>query len=180
MSVMIINLTDDRPTCISTVGFMYNTMYFSSVSVHGIDGCQNLGKNFECKGFLGSERIVLSHEDKFFTLELNFKESGCKVCGKMAVYPLTRVYEAPKEILERCGEVTESARVLLTRGCNMASDFGHYNMVFNNCQNFCNKYLDHIGLGQQKKPTDLQKGLSWLGTVAGAAMVMAYTVLSFL
>lgn len=106
----------------------------------------------------GSHRsIVLSSDDKrFFSVELGF----ITVDGKKRIYPVTRKIDPSlKSKLSYHGQVKMSTGTLLARAVATLKKFGSYFKFCNNCQDFCNYYLDSIGLGDTKKLTDGDKVL---------------------
>ena len=119
----------------------------------------------------GSHRsIVLSTDDeRFFSVELGF----IKVDGIKRIYPVTRKIDAshkPKFTFH--GTVKMSTATLLSRGIATMKKFGSYFKFCNNCQNFCNYYLEAIDLGKTKKMTDGEKG----GIIALAMTFIALLV----
>ena len=99
--------------------------------------------------------IVLSSDDqKFFTIELGF----ITVDGIKRVYPVTRKLDASlKHKFTSHGTVKLSTNDLLARGIATLKKFGSYFKFCNNCQHFCNYYLESIGLSKTKKMTDVEK-----------------------
>ena len=99
--------------------------------------------------------IVLSSDDKrFFTIELGF----IKVDGIKRIYPVTKEIPATlKPKFTSHGTVTMSTINLLGRGVTVLKKFGSYFKFCNNCQDYCNYYLESIGLGKTKKMTDVEK-----------------------
>lgn len=99
--------------------------------------------------------IVLSSDDKrFFSIELGF----IKVDGTNRIYPVTREIDPglqPKFAFH--GTVTMSTGKLLGRAVAVLKKFGNYFKFCNNCQDYCNYFLESIGLGETKKMTDAQK-----------------------
>ena len=99
--------------------------------------------------------VVLSSNDKtFFTVELGL----IKVHGTKRIYPVTEEFDASKKSkLSYHGEVKMSAGTLISRAVATMKKFGSYFKFCNNCQHFCNCYLESIGLGETKKLTDSEK-----------------------
>lgn len=99
--------------------------------------------------------IVLSSDDqRFFSMELGF----IVVDGIKRVYPVTQKIDSSyKSKLTYHGTVMLSTDTLLARGVATLKKFGGYFKFCNNCQNFCNYYLDSIGLAHTKKMTDNEK-----------------------
>lgn len=114
----------------------------------------------------GSHRsIVLSTDDqRFFSIELGFIYT---VDGVKRIYPVTRKIDARlKDKFEYHGTVTMSTGTLLARGVATLKKFGNYFKFCNNCQSYCNYYLEAIGLGHTKKFTDGEKA-SLISIAAG-------------
>ena len=111
--------------------------------------------SFEGSGCGSHRSIVLSTDDeRFFSVELGF----IKVDGIKRIYPVTRKIDAshkPKFTFH--GTVKMSTATLLSRGIATMKKFGSYFKFCNNCQHFCNYYLDAIDLGETKKMTDIEK-----------------------
>ena len=100
--------------------------------------------------------IVLSSDDKrFFTIELRLIKDAD---GINRIYPATNEIDAThKPKFTSHGTVTMSTGELLVRGVAVLKKFGSYSKFCNNCQDFCNYYLESIGLGKTKKMTDFEK-----------------------
>ena len=113
--------------------------------------------------------IVLSSDDKrFFTIELGF----IKVDGINRIYPVTREIDAThKPKFTSHGTVTMSTGKLLGHGVAVLKKFGSYFKFCNNCQDYCNHYLESIGLGKTKKMTDAQK-TSLITLAAGLCAIL--------
>ena len=111
--------------------------------------------SFEGSGYGSHRSIVLSSDDKrFFSMELGF----IKVDGIKRIYPVTQKIDAnlkPKFTFH--GTVKMSTGKLLSLGVATMKQFGNYSKFGNNCQDFCNYYLEAIGLGETKKMTDRDK-----------------------
>ena len=99
--------------------------------------------------------IVISSDDKrFFTIELGFTE----VDGVRRIYPVTREIDPSlKPKFTSHGTVTMSTSNLLGCGVAVLKKFGSYFKFCNNCQDYCNHYLESIGLGKTKKMTDVER-----------------------
>ena len=123
--------------------------------------------SFEGSGYGSHRSIVLSTDDeRFFSIELGF----IKVNGIKRIYPVTRKIDAsfkPKFTFH--GTVNMSTATLLSRGIATMKNFGSYFKFCNNCQNFCNYYLEAIELGKTKKMTDGEKA----GIIAIASGIIA-------
>ena len=114
--------------------------------------------------------IVLSSDDKrFFTIELGFTEDAD---GIHRIYPVTKEIDAIlKPNFTSHGTVTMSTATLLGHGVAVMKKFGSYFKFCNNCQDYCNHYLESIGLGETKKMTDAQK-LSLITLAAGLCVIL--------
>ena len=110
---------------------------------------------FEGSGCGPHRSVVLSADDKtFFSVELGF----VTVDGKKRIYPVTRKIDASlKPKLSYHGQVKMSAGTLISTAVATLKKFGSYFKFCNNCQDFCNYYLESIGLGETKKLTHSDK-----------------------
>ena len=117
--------------------------------------------------------VVLSADDKtFFTVELGF----VTVDGKKRIYPVTRKIDASLEPkLSYHGQVKMSAGTLISTAVATLKKFGSYFKFCNNCQHFCNYYLESIGLGETKKLTDSDK--TTLATIAVGVLAILLMIL---
>ena len=114
--------------------------------------------------------IVLSPDDKrFFTIELGFIEDAD---GTNTIYPVTDEIPATlKPKFTSHGIVTMSTGKLLGHGVAVLKKFGSYFKFCNNCQDYCNYYLESIGLGKTKKMTDVEK-TSLIGLAVGLCAIV--------
>ena len=96
--------------------------------------------------------IVLTADDEhFFTVELGF----ITVKGKKHIYPVTKqLPPSSKPKLEYLGTVRAKGQDLIAKAVAVMKEFGYYFKFCKNCQDFCNKYLEAIGLGEAKTFTD--------------------------
>ena len=127
--------------------------------------------SFEGSSFGAHRSIVLSSDDQqFFTIEL-----GCITVDDIKrVYPVTQTLDASlKQKFKYHGKVTKSTMELLARGVQTLKQFGSYFKFGNNCQDFCNYYLESIGLGETKRMTDVEstKLIAALGTLLVSLML---------
>ena len=99
--------------------------------------------------------IVLTSDDQHFvTVELGF----IKVDGKNHVYPVTKELTlSNKPKLEYHGTIKAKGEELIEKALVVTKDFGSYFKFCNNCQDFCNRYLEAIGLKEAKSLTDVDK-----------------------
>ena len=113
----------------------------------------------------GSHRsIVLTIADKdfhsadekhFLTVELGFitEKDGTK-----RIYPFTEHLKEPfKSKLKYLGTIDAKGKDLIVKAVAVMKEFGSYFKYGNNCQDYCNKYLEAIGLAEAKKATDIEK-----------------------
>lgn len=116
--------------------------------------------------------IVLTTNDKnFVTVELGF----IKIDGKKRIYPVTRSLKpASKANLTFHGEIKTTGGKLISKAVATMKKFGSYFKFCNNCQDYCNLYLESIGLGKEKKLTDGDKAI--LVTIAGAVLLLILAV----
>ncbi len=112
--------------------------------------------SLEGSGCGAHRSIVLSSDDKrFFSIELGFIDTKD---GKRRIYPVTEKIDARlKKKFESHGKVSMSTATLLSQGVAVMKKFGNYFKFCNNCQDYCNYYLEAIGLGDKKKMTDVEK-----------------------
>ncbi len=59
--------------------------------------------------------------------------------------------------MEKLGTIKAKGQDLIVKAVAVTEHFGSYFKFTNNCQNYCNKYLEAIGLGYAKTPTDMEK-----------------------
>ena len=106
-------------------------------------------------GFGGHKSIVLTTDDEHFvTVELGFIE----VNGKKHIYPATRsIDKSAKAKMEYLGEIEATGQELIGKAVAVMKHFGSYFKLCNNCQDYCNKYTEAIGLKQARTLTDRDK-----------------------
>ena len=124
----------------------------------------------EGRGCGAHRSIVLSSDDeRFFTIELGFTEDAD---GIKRIYPVTDEINATlKPKFTSHGTVTMSTGTLLGHGVAVMKKFGSYFKFCNNCQDYCNYYLESIGLGKTKKMTDAEK-TSLIGLAVGLCVIL--------
>ena len=114
-------------------------------------------KVFSIRGseFGAHKSIVLTTDDQHFvTVELGF----IRVDGKNHVYPVTQeLTSSHKPKLEYHGTIKAKGEELIEKALVVTKDFGSYFKLCNNCQDFCNSYLEAIGLKEAKSLTDVEK-----------------------
>ena len=105
--------------------------------------------------FGAHKSIVLTTDDQhFITVELGF----ITVDGKRHIYPVTReLHPSSKPKLEYLGTVKAKGQDLIAKAVAVMKRFGNYFKFCKNCQDFCNKYLEEIGLNEAKSFTDGDK-----------------------
>lgn len=105
--------------------------------------------------FGAHKSIVLTTDDKhFITVELGFH----KVDGKKHIYPVTRQLDSSnKSKMEYLGTINAKGEDLIAKAVAVMKRFGSYFKFCNNCQNFCNMYVEAIGLKAGKSLTDGDK-----------------------
>ena len=113
--------------------------------------------------FGAHKSIVLTTDDELFvTVELGF----IKVDGKKHIYPVTRsLSKSKKAKMEYHGTIEAKGEDLIGKAVAAMKQFGSYFKLCNNCQDFCNMYLEAIGLEKAQKLTD--------GDKAAIAVVLA-------
>ena len=105
--------------------------------------------------FGAHESIVLTTDDEhFITVELGF----IIVDGKKHIYPVTRsLSKSKKSKMEYRGTIEAKGEELIGKAVAVMKQFGSYFKFCNNCQNFCNMYVEAIGLKKAQTLTDGDK-----------------------
>ena len=105
--------------------------------------------------FGAHKSIVLTTDDKHFvTVELGF----LTVNGKKHIYPVTRSIDRSRMAkMEYLGMIEETGQQLIGKAVAVMKKFGSYFKLCNNCQDYCNMYVEAIGLKQAQKLTDGDK-----------------------
>ena len=105
--------------------------------------------------FGAHKSIVLTTDDEHFvTVELGF----IKVDGKKHIYPVTRsLSKSMKSKMEYLGTIEAKGEELIGKAVAVMKQFGSYFKFCNNCQNFCNMYVEAIGLKKAQTLTDGDK-----------------------
>ncbi len=105
--------------------------------------------------FGAHKSIVLTTDDEHFvTVELGF----IKVDGKKHIYPVTRsIDKSAVANMEYHGVIEATGQDLIVEAVAVMKDFGRYSKPFNNCQDFCNMYVNAIGLKHAQQLTDGDK-----------------------
>ena len=113
--------------------------------------------------------VLTTDEEHFLTVELGFHE----VNGRKHIYPVTKHLDSSyKEKMEYLGKINEKGADLIGKAVSVMKQFGSYFKFGNNCQNFCNMYLEAIGLAKAKSLTDQDKAAIKLMLGAGGIALM--------
>ena len=122
--------------------------------------------------FGAHKSIVLTTDDEhFFTVELGFT----KVNGKNHIYPVTRsIDKSEKAKMEYLGKIPNATvKDLIGKAVAVMKEFGSYFKLCNNCQNYCNMYMEAIGLKQAQTLTDGDK----LAGIAAAIVAFLFALM---
>lgn len=105
--------------------------------------------------FGGHKSIVLTTNDNHFvSVELGFIE----IDGTRRIFPVTRnIDQNMRSKMEFHGYVTTTGITLIAKALAVMKHFGNYFKLWKNCQNFCNMYLEAIGLQLAQTLTDADK-----------------------
>ena len=89
--------------------------------------------------------VVLSHNDiNFFTIELGFYKMSD---GETHVKPVTKALDSSlRSKLEFIGTVKTTGAILFEKAVEAMRKFGGYYKFCNNCHDYCNTFLESIGL----------------------------------
>lgn len=111
--------------------------------------------SIQSRGFGSHKSIVLTTTDQHFvSVELGFQT----INGKKHIYPVTRkIDEALKPKMTYLGVIETTGEDLVAKAVAVMRHFGKYFKLVNNCQNFCNMYIEAIGLKKAKSLTDADK-----------------------
>ena len=102
------------------------------------------------------------------TLELSKNDNYSQIVAQ------SLVYQGDVNDLEFKGSVTETLRQLADIAMEILVEMGEYRLMGNNCQNFCNKFLERVGLEDGKYMTTAKKGMVVI--VVAALALFAPTV----
>lgn len=128
------------------------------------------------QGFGEHHYIVVSdgvHED--ITLELTVGgEKSNILLSQEKVIAEVKIYRGRKSDLENKGVVECTLHTLTEVAANILRRNPYYNLISNNCQDFCNKFLN--ALQQETYMTDPRKaeiagGAAITGSIVGSALV---------
>ena len=102
-------------------------------------------------GIGGHKSIVLTTNDKqFVSVELGIKEYE----GRNHIYPVTReIKRNLKPDMEYLGEIEATGEDLIAKAIAVMKHFGEYFKFGNNCHDFCNRYIEAIGLKEAQTLT---------------------------
>ena len=115
-------------------------------------------------GFMQHESIVLGCNGKFFSLEIRVDEK---------IHLWTTVDGIKSESLKECGKVKATGLTLVRIACKIFKDMSPYNLVFNNCQDFVNSYLEKVKMSNKVNDTDATKIIKAGGAAATAGAAAA-------
>ena len=106
-------------------------------------------------GITAHKSIVLStNDEQFVSVELGITT----INGRRHIYPVTRKIDKDfKPEMEYLGVIEATGEDLIAKAIAVMKHFGTYFMFGNNCQNFCNRYLEAIGLKEAQTVTDADK-----------------------
>ena len=118
--------------------------------------------------FGAHKSIVLTTDDEhFITVELGFHE----VHGTKHIYPVTRPLDSSdKSKMTNLGSIEAKGGDLIAKAVAVMKHFGSYFKLCNNCQDFCNMYLEAIGLEKAKSLTDSDKVA--IGAMLGVGVIV--------
>ena len=138
-------------------GLLPNLDITLSYNVYSIRGSQ----------FGAHKSIVLTTDDEhFITVELGFHEVG----GTNHIYPVTRPLDSSnKPKMEYLGTIEAKGVDLIAKAVAVMKHFGSYFKLCNNCQDFCNMYVEAIGLEKAKSLTDSDK--LTIGAMVGVGVI---------
>ena len=118
------------------------------------------------QGFAEHHYIVVSdgvHEDVTLELTVRGTDRSNILLSKEKVITAVNIYQGRKSDLENKGVVECTLHTLTEIAANILRRNPYYNLVSNNCQDFCNKFLN--ALQQETYMTDPQKA-----AIGGAAI----------
>ena len=120
--------------------------------------------------FGSHKSIVLTTDDEHFvTVELGFRT----VSGKKHIYPVTRpLDESMKSKMEYIETIEAKGQDLIRKAVLVMKHFGSYFKLCKNCQDFCNMYLEAIGLKKAQKLTDVDLAVITGGTIAAITVAL--------
>ena len=127
--------------------------------------------SFRGSDFGAHKSIVLTTTNKHFvTVELGFME----VDGKKHIYPVTReLHPSNKPKLEYLGTTETKGQDLIAMAVAVMKRFSKYFKFAKNCQDFCNMYVEAIGVKGAQRLTDCNKA-ELTSMVAGIIAVLFF------
>ena len=121
--------------------------------------------------------VVSDGDNEDITLELTVAgEKSAILSGQEKVIAAVNIFHGSKSELENKGVVECTLHMLTEIATNVIRRNPHYNLLSNNCQDFCNKFLDMLKL--ETYMTDPQKakiagtGTSFVGSAAVTASAL--------
>ena len=121
--------------------------------------------------------VVSDGDNEDITLELTVAgEKSAILSGQEKVIAAVNIFYGSKSELENKGVVECTLHMLTEIATNVIRRNPHYNLLSNNCQDFCNKFLDMLKL--ENYMTDPQKaivggtGTSFVGSAAVTASAL--------
>ena len=98
--------------------------------------------------------VLTTNDEQFVSVELGFIE----IDGLNHIYPVTeKIDKALKPKMKYLGVIEATGEDLIGKAVAVMKHFGSYFKYRNNCQNFCNMYIEAIGLKQAQTLTDADK-----------------------
>ena len=98
--------------------------------------------------------VLTTNDEQYVSVELGF----IKIDGKKHIYPATeKIDKALKPKMKYLGVIEATGEDLIGKAVAVMKHFGSYFKYRNNCQNFCNMYIEAIGLKQAQTLTDADK-----------------------
>ena len=98
--------------------------------------------------------VLTTNDEQFVSVELGFIE----IDDKKHIYPVTeKIDKALKPKMKYLGTIEATGEDLIGKAVAVMKRFGSYFKYCKNCQNFCNMYIEAIGLKQAQTLTDGDK-----------------------
>ena len=116
--------------------------------------------NFHHKIVLKANQYKLG----YVTVELGKNDNYSQILAQ------SLVYQGDVSELEFKGTVTATLRQLADIAMEILVEMGDYRLAGNNCQNFCNKFLERVGLVDGKYMTTAKKGAIGTAVIGGIAV----------
>ena len=128
-----------------------------------------LTDNFHHKIVLKAKQYKLG----YVTVELGKNDNYSQIVAQ------SLVYQGDEGDLEFKGSVTATLRQLADIAMEILVEMGEYRLAGNNCQNFCNKFLERVGLEDGKYMTTAKKGIIGTAVVGGVALAGLFATAVF-